>query len=61
VGCRLKGRLHQVIGERPVAAGQHAGMPEQASGMGSEARGELAGVARADLLLTHPGLRAATG
>ena len=60
-GRCLKRRLHQVISQRPVPTGQHAGIPEQPTSMGGETRGELAGVAQADPLLTHPGLRAATG
>src|SRR5262249_56397468 len=52
-GCPLTNRLYQVIGERSVPAGQHAGVPEQPASMGGEARGELARIAPPDLLLTH--------
>jgi len=58
---RLKASLNQVLGQRPVATGQHAGVPEQASGIGGKARGEFIGVTPGDRLLTHPGLRTATG
>jgi hypothetical protein len=43
------------------AAGNHARITEQLTGMGLEAHGELIGVARADLVTAHAGLRAATG
>jgi hypothetical protein len=58
---RLEGSLNQILGQRAIPAGQEAGVPEQLAAVGGEARGEFLGIARGDLLITHPGLRPGAG
>ena len=45
-GRGLEGGLDQVVGQRLVAAGHHAGIPEQVPGMGPEAYIQLLGLVR---------------
>jgi len=45
-GGSLEGGLNQVMGQRLVAAGQHAGALEQIPGMGPEARLKLLSLVR---------------
>jgi hypothetical protein len=52
-GSGLKDGLDEILGPLPVLADQHAGVPEQITGVGTEARGEFLGLARRDPLLTH--------
>ena len=53
-GRGLKGGLYQVVGQRPVAAGQHAGVAEQPTRVRLEARGQLGGVVWRDpVIITH--------
>jgi len=52
--CRLKRGLHEIIRKRAVSADQDARVPEQVAGVNVEACGEFLGVARGDLLVTHP-------